>query len=439
MGLSQHLRRYGHLVYHLDFAEPTPGEQPDAVVAAVDAYRVGRAADPGTRRRQLEERSSAAARAAHEALRRRPLRRAMFNAALRWSRHWNAARDEALYAFTLPWPAIRRAYLELGRRLADAGALPSAADVFFLTGDEVRSWCASPGVDTRGWAGLAARRREERERRRLLTPPAFVPEDTRVVLGPWDITDLALVGADRNRGEKHDLRGSGVSSGPHPRLVVRVDQGGGRRHRRGRFAVARFDRGSRARPPRGHGDRQRNQGAERGAGGGRGRCSRHRPGGGAFGGWQMTAPATPPTGHRQRRWARSGHVRGCLSIRGSRFRMVVRRVGAASVSGWPMVKAYRIIAEYAGRLYYPLHAVPSRRRLMITPRLLLVEYLVYRVDAVLERNRDNDLELTRASDYGRLHRYKALFRILLRLLGAWSVTLTARGARPWPLAQWPDQ
>lgn len=115
--------------------------------------------------------------------------------------------------------------------------------------------------------------------------------------------------------------------------------------------------------------------------------------------------------------------------RGARFRAVVRQAGAsagASVSGWPMVKAYRIVAEYAGLLYYPLHAVTFRRRLMITPRLLLVEYLVYRVDAVLERNRDNDLEVTRTTDYGRLHRYKTLFRLLLRLLGAWSGTVAAR-------------
>ena len=93
---------------------------------------------------------------------------------------------------------------------------------------------------------------------------------------------------------------------------------------------------------------------------------------------------------------------------------------------WPAAKAYRIVTEYAGRLYYPLHAVPSRWRWTITPRLLLVEYLVYRVDAVLERNRGNDLELTRTSDYGRLHRYKALFGVFLRVLGAWSGTTAAR-------------
>jgi rifampicin phosphotransferase len=211
--LPAYLDRYGHLVYHLDFAEPTPGEQPDAVVAAVDAYRAGRAADPGTRRRGLEERREAAARTARAALRGRPVRRVLFEAALRWCRHWNAVRDEALYAFTLPWPALRRAYLEIGRRLAGAGALPSAADVFFLTGDEVRSWRATSDVDTSGWAGLAARRREDRERRRLLVPPPLIPEDTRVTLGPWDITDVALLGADRTRGEDQELRGSGVSSG----------------------------------------------------------------------------------------------------------------------------------------------------------------------------------------------------------------------------------
>jgi len=96
-----------------------------------------------------------------------------------------------------------------------------------------------------------------------------------------------------------------------------------------------------------------------------------------------------------------------------------------ALSEWPAAKAYRIVTEYAGRLYYPLHAVPARRRWTITPRLLLVEYLVYRVDAVLERNRDNDLERTRTDDYGRLHRYKALFRVLLRVLGAWSGAMAA--------------
>jgi hypothetical protein len=93
---------------------------------------------------------------------------------------------------------------------------------------------------------------------------------------------------------------------------------------------------------------------------------------------------------------------------------------------WPAGKGYRIVTEYAGRLYYPLHAVPARRRWTITPRLLLVEYLVYRVDAVLERNRDNDLEHTRTSDYDRLHRYKSLFRVCLRVLGAWSTATAAQ-------------
>lgn len=96
------------------------------------------------------------------------------------------------------------------------------------------------------------------------------------------------------------------------------------------------------------------------------------------------------------------------------------------VAWWPSVKAWRIVNEYAGTLYYPVHGVSAPRRWTMTPRLLAVEYLVYRVDSVLERNRDNDLEVTRTPDYGRLHQLKALFRLLLRGLGCWSPVTAAR-------------
>lgn len=44
-------------------------------------------------------------------------------------------------------------------------------------------------------------------------PSTLVPESSRVKLGPWDITDMALFGADRRRGQDLELRGSGVSAG----------------------------------------------------------------------------------------------------------------------------------------------------------------------------------------------------------------------------------
>ena len=48
-------------------------------------------------------------------------------------------------------------------------------------------------------------------------------------------------------------------------------------------------------------------------------------------------------------------------------------------------KAALIFKDYVLDLYYPVHRLSWRDRLRCTPLLLLIEYLVYRVDAVTER------------------------------------------------------
>ncbi|MER7844810.1 hypothetical protein ABTZ03_12820 [Kitasatospora sp. NPDC096077] len=59
-------------------------------------------------------------------------------------------------------------------------------------------------------------------------------------------------------------------------------------------------------------------------------------------------------------------------------------------------------------------------RLRCAPLLLLVEYLVYRVDSVAEGAKDIDLDATRNEDYDKLHRYKAKFESLLRRTHAYN-------------------
>jgi len=79
------------------------------------------------------------------------------------------------HTFWLECPAfyhLRRLSLELGRRLAAAGALDTPEDVLFLTLDELRETAAAlPRIDRHG---LIAERRAERERfRRVAPPPAL--------------------------------------------------------------------------------------------------------------------------------------------------------------------------------------------------------------------------------------------------------------------------
>jgi len=95
----------------------------------------------------------------------------------------------------------------------------------------------------------------------------------------------------------------------------------------------------------------------------------------------------------------------------------------ARVAEPPLVKAAKILYEYTSTLYFPLNQVQVWQRAVLWPRLLLIEYLVYRADAITERNRDNDLDTTRSSDYELLYRYKRRFEQLLRSLGAWSATV----------------
>jgi hypothetical protein len=52
--------------------------------------------------------------------------------------------------------------------------------------------------------------------------------------------------------------------------------------------------------------------------------------------------------------------------------------------------------------------------------LLGVEYLVYRVDSLAERNTSVDLDAERNSDYEAFHTYKKAFEKVLRALGAWN-------------------
>ncbi|HEX5166442.1 MAG TPA: PEP-utilizing enzyme [Thermomicrobiales bacterium] len=66
----------------------------------------------------------------------------------------------------------RRVAVEIGRRLADAQAIPDAGDVFYLTLDEVRE--ALDGRPARNAPALVASRKAEMEYYRTITPPPAI-------------------------------------------------------------------------------------------------------------------------------------------------------------------------------------------------------------------------------------------------------------------------
>ncbi|MFI0902523.1 hypothetical protein ACH4TE_03100 [Streptomyces sioyaensis] len=89
------------------------------------------------------------------------------------------------------------------------------------------------------------------------------------------------------------------------------------------------------------------------------------------------------------------------------------------------VKAARIVNDYVFRLYFPANRMPLPQRFRCAPLIMLVEYLVYQVDAVSEGAKRVDLAVVRDhdDDYLTLHKYKAKFEKILRRMHAynWSV------------------
>ncbi|MGW5114128.1 hypothetical protein ACWEQ8_01540 [Streptomyces noursei] len=97
------------------------------------------------------------------------------------------------------------------------------------------------------------------------------------------------------------------------------------------------------------------------------------------------------------------------------FETTARTLGRHLKGAWEVPsKAARIFKEYAVDLYFPANRLSVPQRLRCSIPLLLVEYLVYRVDSVAERAKDVDLDVARNDDYDKLHRYKARFESLLR-------------------------
>lgn len=215
-GFARFLAEYGHQAYQLDFVEPTPADDPSAFRVALEAYRGGSSEDPRERLRTLARRRAATWARIESALRGAPVRWAVLRALLRWNRRYTQVRDEALYYFTLGWPTIRHAYLELGRRLVASGTLCDNDDVFYLTGEELMTELRTieRGDRPRNWGETVGERRERREKQKQLIPPAQVPEEMRIDIAGVDFLPIAFLGRrDEFKNSTSGLSGVAVSPG----------------------------------------------------------------------------------------------------------------------------------------------------------------------------------------------------------------------------------
>ncbi len=129
-----YLREYGHAIYDLDFAKPTPAEAPAPLVETLKVYLAGKNNPYERQRAALTLREQAEATISK---RLDPLRRKWFLKLLKWAQNTAHLREDSIADVGLGHPQIRRMLGELGKRLVAGGAIGCAEDVYWLEAQEL--------------------------------------------------------------------------------------------------------------------------------------------------------------------------------------------------------------------------------------------------------------------------------------------------------------
>jgi rifampicin phosphotransferase len=170
-----HLRHFGHIIYNLDFSRALPVDDPTPVLETCRMYLRGEGGNPHERQQSLEARREQSARAVGERL--KGLRRWAFEKTLSWAQMLAEVRESAIADMGLGYPQLRAMLRELGRRLAEAGALEQAADIFWLSKAELDT--AASVLEAQGrppsLAAVVQANKAAHEAARRVTPPPMLP------------------------------------------------------------------------------------------------------------------------------------------------------------------------------------------------------------------------------------------------------------------------
>jgi pyruvate,water dikinase len=172
---EEHLNRFGHAVYDLDFAKSVPADAPAALLDTLKYFVAGQGRSPYER--QVAATAAREQAAASLLARLGWLRRRIFKRLLGWAQRSAPLREDALADVGLGWPVLRRILREMGRRLVAAGALAEPDEVFWLKWDEVKESARQldAGHSTEDYRHAIAQRRQTWQQEHLVTPPVALP------------------------------------------------------------------------------------------------------------------------------------------------------------------------------------------------------------------------------------------------------------------------
>ena len=179
--LCNHLAEFGHSIYDLDFAKPLPADQPQPILETLKMFIRGEGTNPHERQQRSLARREEAVQMVLSRL--KGLKRRLFRWSLRWAQTFALVREDSIFDIGLGYPVLRRMLHELGRRLAGAGAIAEADDIYFLESAEVEQGAAALDEDEQP-PSMIDRVRERRaiwHAETRLVPPQQLPAKGRVM------------------------------------------------------------------------------------------------------------------------------------------------------------------------------------------------------------------------------------------------------------------
>ncbi|MBN2548675.1 MAG: hypothetical protein JXB15_05940 [Anaerolineales bacterium] len=202
---QDYLFTWGGGIYNFDFVNPLPFEAPEVLLEALKIYLDGKGSDPYARQKAAIELRESAAQNILSRLRWPKCN--LFIKLLKWAQDWASVRENSLADMGLAHPQIRRLLGELGRRLAEAGAIREGGDIYWLEEQEVEAQALAlqQGKSPDDFAARVTQRKAEWKANRRAIPPMVLPKDHRLAkLMPW---------SEQHQGDQLMLKGYGASGG----------------------------------------------------------------------------------------------------------------------------------------------------------------------------------------------------------------------------------
>jgi phosphoenolpyruvate synthase/pyruvate phosphate dikinase len=205
----EHLDRYGHSIYDLDFGKPVPADDPTPILELLKLYLGKQGANPHERQQQSAQRREQVTEETLGRLKRLKLK--VFRKVLGWAQHLAPLREDGIANIGLGYPLLRRMLRELGRRFVQAGAISQVDDIFWLHEDEAKEMAAA--LDQSMTLSNLTKRIQERKAawraNKRATPPPQLPSSQKVLGMDADI--WLAVSTEDQTGET--IKGVGASPG----------------------------------------------------------------------------------------------------------------------------------------------------------------------------------------------------------------------------------